>query len=113
MRALCAAVLSLQAIVLGLTTPVMIAVAGVDTRFALAAGLGLAVLALVVAGSLRRPWAYWLGHAVQVAAISLGFVLPVMFLLGAVFAALWVTALLLGRRVDEIKAGRGLPSSGS
>jgi hypothetical protein len=29
-----------------------------------------------------------------------------MFVLGAIFAALWVTALVLGRKVDEAKAAR-------
>ena len=43
-RGMCAAVLSLEAITLGLTTPVMIKVADVDTTIALAVGLGLAVL---------------------------------------------------------------------
>ena len=42
-RGMCAAVLSLEAITLGLTTPVLIKIADVDTPVALAIGLGLAV----------------------------------------------------------------------
>ena len=30
----------------------------------------------------------------------MGFVIPIMFVLGAVFAALWVGALVLGGRID-------------
>ena len=106
MRSICAAVLALQAIVLGLSTPVMISVADVDPVPALIAGVGLAVLAVVAAGLLRYGWAYWLGHAVQVGAVALGFVIPVMFVLGIIFAALWIAALLIGRRVEEVKAAR-------
>ena len=42
-RGMCAAVLALEAVVLGLTTPVMIAVTKVDTATALWTGLGLCV----------------------------------------------------------------------
>jgi hypothetical protein len=103
-RGMCAAVLSLEAIVLGLTTPVMITVVGVATPVALAVGLGLAVLCLLVAGMLRSEWAYGLGWLIQVAAIGLGFVIGMMFFLGAVFAMLWATAYLLGRKIERERA---------
>jgi hypothetical protein len=98
---MCAAVLSLEAVVLGLTTPVLISVADVDTGIALAVGLGLALLCLVTAGLLRHEWAYGLGWLVQVGAIGLGFVIGLMFFLGGVFAALWATAYLLGRKIER------------
>jgi hypothetical protein len=97
-------VLSLEAIVLGLTTPVLITIADVRVPVALAVGLGLAVLCLLVAGLLRAEWAYLLGWLVQVAAIGLGFVIGAMFFLGAVFAVLWATAYLLGRKIERERA---------
>ena len=103
-RGLCAAVLSLEAIALGLTTPVMITISDVSVGTAVAVGLGLAVACLLLAGMLRAEWAYLAGYAVQIAAIALGFVVPVMFGLGAVFAALWVGADLLGRRIERERA---------
>ena len=103
-RGMCAAVLSLEAIALGLTTPVMITLSDVATGTALAVGLGLAVVCLLLAGMLRAEWAYLAGYAVQVAAIGLGFVLPVMFGLGAIFAALWAGADLLGRKIERERA---------
>ena len=106
MRAMCAAVLGFEAIVLGLSAPVMIAVADVGRAPALAGALGLAGLALLAAGLLRHAWGYWLGHLVQAGALGLGFVVPVMFALGAIFAVLWVAAIALGRRVEEAKAAR-------
>ena len=103
-RGMCAAVLCLEAITLGLTTPVMITIAGVSVGTALVVGLGLAVLCLLLAGMLRAPWAYALGYAVQVAAVGLGFVIPMMFLLGAIFALLWTAADFLGRKIEREKA---------
>lgn len=106
MRAMCSAMLFLEAIVLGLATPVMVSVEDVDTGAALGFGIGLALLALVTAGLLGRPWGYYVGHAVQVCAIGLGLLVPVMFFIGAMFAALWITAFLLGRRIEADKAAR-------
>ncbi len=103
-RSLCATVLLVEAITLGLTTPVMITLADVPRGTALGIGLGLAVGCLVVAGLLRAEWAYWLGHAVQVAAIGLGFVVPLMFVLGPIFALLWGTAYAVGRKIERERA---------
>ena len=103
-RGMCAAILSLEAITLGLTTPVMVTVADVPLGTALAVGLGLMVACLLLAGLLRWEWAYWAGWAVQAAAIGLGFVVPFMFFLGVVFAALWAAANVLGRRIERERA---------
>jgi uncharacterized membrane protein len=103
-RGMAAAVLSLEAVTLGLTTPVMITIADVDTSLALSVGLGLAVVCLLLAGMLRAEWAYLAGYGVQVAAVALGFVVPVMFVLGAIFATLWTAADLLGRKIERERA---------
>ena len=103
-RRLCAAILLLEAIAFGLSTPVLVSVAGVGTATALWVGLGLTVACLLVSGLLRYPWAYWLGWAVQVAALAVGFVVATMFFLGAVFLALWATAYFLGRKIEVERA---------
>jgi undecaprenyl pyrophosphate phosphatase UppP len=101
---MCAAILSLEAVVLGLTTPVMINLADVPWRTALWVGLGLCVACLVLAGLLRSEVAYAAGWAIQVAAIGLGFVVPMMFVLGAIFALLWGSAYFLGRKIERERA---------
>lgn len=103
-RGMCAAVLSLEAITLGLTTPVMISVAGVDTSTALWVGLGLTAACLLLAGMLRAEWAYGAGWVIQGAAIGLGFVIPLMFVLGAIFALLWGSAYFLGLKIERERA---------
>jgi hypothetical protein len=103
-RGMCAAILSLEAIALGLTTPVMINLVGVPWRTAFAVGLGLCLACLVLAGLLRWEAAYAAGWLIQVAAIALGFVIPMMFVLGAVFALLWGAAYFLGRKIERERA---------
>jgi hypothetical protein len=103
-RRLCSAILFLEAIVLGLTTPVLISVESVSTATALWVGLGLMVGCLVVAGLLRTAFAYWLGWVLQVAAVSLGVVLHTMYFLGAIFLALWATAYFLGAKIERERA---------
>ena len=113
-RSMCAAMLTLQAVVLFLTTPVMISVSDVGVPTALAVGLGLTVACLVAAGTLRGPWGYRLGWAIQVASLVLGLVVPIMFVIGAIFAGLWGAAFVLGRRIDVEKAERaGLEEQGA
>lgn len=103
-RAMCAAILVLQAVVLGLTTPVLISVVEVDTVLALVVGLGLAVLCVVTAGLLRKEWAYGVGWAIQVVSIALGFLIPAMFALGVIFGSLWAGAVVLGNRIAADRA---------
>jgi hypothetical protein len=101
---MCAAMLTLEAIILGLAVPVMISVEDVSKPLALTAGLGLALLCIVTAGALRRPQAYLVGHIIQLGAIALGFLVTIMFFVGAMFAALWFGAFFLGRRIEDDKA---------
>lgn len=107
-RSLCAAMLCLQAVVLGLTTPVLISVAEVPVSISLTIGLGLTAACLLAAGMLRHRWAYGLGWAIQVAAIALGPVIVMMFALGAIFAALWAGAYFVGAKIDQEKAERAV-----
>lgn len=103
-RRLCAAILSLEAIVLGLSTPVLISVESVDTAKALWIGLGLTVACLLIAGMLRFSWAFHLGWALQLAAIALGVLVTPMYALGVIFLVLWYTAFRLGGTIDRDRA---------
>jgi hypothetical protein len=103
-RMMCATILGLQCIVLGLSTPVLITVEDVSTPTALILGLGLSAAALLIAGLLRFEWAYYLGFALQVATLALGIIAPVMILLAVIFGALWTTAYFLGKKIEADRA---------
>jgi hypothetical protein len=103
MRSLASIVLAFESLVIALATPVMISIADVRPAVALPVCLGLAVLALVATALLRSQVGYILGWVVQVGAVGLGFVVPVMFVLGLAFASFWVAAIVLGRRIEAAK----------
>lgn len=105
-RRLCAAILFLQAIVLGLTTPVLISVKDVSVPWSLTIGLGLLVACLLAAGLLRFPWAYWIGWAIQACSLALGLLITPMVVLGLVFLTLWATAYFLGTKIEREVAER-------
>ena len=105
-RSMCAAMLALQAVVLFLSGVVLIGISDLGAGTALGIGFGLAAACVVTAGLLRRPWAYYLGWAIQVVSLALGFVVTMMFLLGVIFTALWAGAFFLGARIDRERAER-------
>ena len=70
----------------------------------LAGGVGgaLAVCAVLIGGVVGRPrmaWALLAGTVLQLLVIAAGVVVPAMYILGIIFAALWVTGIWLARRV--------------
>lgn len=68
------------------------------------AGISLIVVLAVTVRLLSRPWGVWIGHALQLLLIALGFLLPTMFFVGALFAGLWVYCVITGRRLDRRNA---------
>jgi hypothetical protein len=66
-------------------------------------GIAMA-LSVLLCGMVTRPGGVQLGWALQVLLIASGLVVPMMFFLGAVFAALWWASVHFGRKVDEAKA---------
>jgi len=61
----------------------------------------LAVLCILDAGLLRRPWGITAGWVLQLAALACALVVPAMLLVWLLFAGLWLTALVQGHRMDE------------
>lgn len=103
LRRMCAAMLVMQALIVALAVPVLINVADVDSTTALVLGLGIAVACTLTSGLLRHRWAYVIGHLLQIATLALGFFTPAMFGVGGLFALLWVSAYVLGRRIEDDK----------
>ncbi|MDA8439863.1 MAG: DUF4233 domain-containing protein [Propionibacterium sp.] len=98
-------VLSLQllfdVVVFGLAYPGMVIVSNVGALPAGLAAGGAAVLAIASAATLRRPTGWPLAWATQLSGILLGLLTPMMYLVGAIFALIWVMSFVLGRRIDR------------
>lgn len=99
MRVVLLTVLIFEVVVFGLAVPVMILVSGVSPAVAALTGGGLALLALIAAALLRRPAGYLVGWAVQPLGILLGLLTGAMFVVGTMFAGLWVLSFILGRQL--------------
>jgi hypothetical protein len=61
-------------------------------------------LAVLLCAVVTRPGGIAMGWALQIALIASGFIVPSMFFLGAIFAALWWASVHYGRKIDEAKA---------
>jgi hypothetical protein len=105
MKVLGSVVLGVEAIIVMLATLVAANGGGVSNpAVAYIVGLLLMLAMLLAIGTLRRPWGVWVGWILQAAMLGFGFVVPVMWIIGVIFAALWFLAVRNGRRVDELRA---------
>ncbi|ARH91220.1 MULTISPECIES: DUF4233 domain-containing protein [Streptomyces] len=104
MRMLCASTLIGEFFVIGFAGLVAMQLTDLSTvTIWTVSGIAM-LLSIVLCGMLTRPGGVQLGWALQIALIASGFVLPTMFFLGAVFAALWWASVHYGRKVDAAKA---------
>ena len=104
MRIICTVVLVFEVLVLGLAIPVAINLEGIDAVTAGSLWGGLAAAALVLAGLQKYAWAHYAGWALQVVFLFSSFWVSGMPLVAGGFASLWVTGVIMGRRVDETRA---------
>ena len=95
---------SVLTLVLGLAIPVAISVGHTDGRLAGIAGGTLVVLAILMAGVIRRPGGMAIATGFQVLVLASGFIVPTMFFLGALFIGLWGYAIWLGRNVEGVQS---------
>ena len=101
MRVVLMTVLIFEVVAFGPAIPVMIFISDVPAAAAAGFGGGTALLAVVAAGLLRNQVGYVLGWLTQFAGLALGLLTPTMFIVGTLFAAVWVLAFALGKRLDS------------
>ncbi len=76
-------------------------------------GTGLAVLCILAAGMMRRPYGVTLGWLIQVATFLCAFVLSAMLFVGIIFSVLWVVCLWQGVKIDATDAARAAEAGSS
>ncbi|MGL5929888.1 MAG: DUF4233 domain-containing protein [Dermatophilaceae bacterium] len=114
---LLALVLLGQAVILSFFALVARAVAIADDRpddgaRLLWLGLGLALLAVVAAGLMRRSFGITVGWLMQLLTWACALLVPAMAGVAVVFTGLWVLMLIQGGRVDRIVADREAAAPG-
>jgi hypothetical protein len=101
MRILGAAVLAFEAFVMGFAL-----LLAKDNHGSLAITLGIILMIALIlnSGIMKRKVGWIMGSIFQLCLIGYGFVVSAMFFMGAVFAALWVAAIVVGRKGEAIRA---------
>lgn len=99
LRGVFAALLVLEAIVVGLALLVLPKFGTGATPLGVALIAGVAVAMIVASGLQRRPWGLGLALALQVAVVACGLLVPALGVMGLVFAAVWGGVLLMRRDV--------------
>lgn len=110
MRVLGSTMLSLQAIVLLLALPVAITVNGADPALATWLFVSTAIACFIAVGVVTKPAGQWLGWIVQAATIGLGFLVPWLFALAAIFVALWWASVHFAAKIEQLNVARGVNS---
>jgi hypothetical protein len=103
MKRLCDTVLIFEAIVIVLSVPVAVHIDHLAPHAGWLTGGIAAIAAVVLAGLARRllPVTLVGGSLLQVFVIASGAIVPAMFFLGGIFAALWGVGIWLGYRVEH------------
>lgn len=96
-----ASVVGFEVIVIGLAIPGMILVSDVATPTATVVGVVGMVLSAVATVLVARRDSYLVGWLTQLYAVAMGLATPMMYLVGAIFAVIWVASFVLGRRLES------------
>lgn len=93
-------VLGLEAALLFFVTITAFGLKAVPPAVAFGGGGGLLVLFLLAAWLMKYRWGVWFGWLLQAVLIALGFLMPLMFFIGAGFVAIWIYCFVTARRLD-------------
>ena len=97
-------VLGFELIVVGLAALTIFGLRALPPVLALGGGAAVCLLMLATIGLMMKyKWAFILGWAVQAIIVLSGFAVTMLFLIGAIFAAIWTFAMTTGAKLDSQK----------
>jgi len=94
-------VLLLEAILLFFVTLVLFGLKTVSPALAFGGGAAFVVVILITIALMRWPIGIAIGFAIQAGLVALGLLNPVMYVVGAGFAAFWIWCFVRGRQIDR------------
>lgn len=107
MRTLCSSTLIAEAMLIGFAGLVAMRLSDLSAGTVWAVSGAAMVLCVLLCGFVTRRGGVEAGWVLQIALVASGFVVPMMFALGLVFAGLWWAAVHYGRRIDALRAEHG------
>jgi len=96
-------VLLLEAILLFFVTLVLFGLKTLPPAVAFGGGAAFVVVILITISLMRWPVGFALGWLIQAGLIALGLLNPVMYVIGAGFAAFWIWCFVRGRKIDRAR----------
>jgi hypothetical protein len=102
-RSLASIVLGFEVIVVFLAALVFFGLKALPAAVALGGGAILCLAMVATIALLRFRWAYAVGWVIQAIVVASGIFNPVMFFVGAMFAAMWTYCMISGTRIDSQK----------
>jgi hypothetical protein len=95
--------LALEAVLIFFATMTVFGLKVLPPIAAFVGGAVFVVLLVVAARVVRYRWGIWFGWVLQLALLATGFVMPALFVVGALFVGLWVYCLAKGTQLDARK----------
>lgn len=96
--------LGFEFVVVFLGALVIFGLKAVAAPVALGGGAALVVAMLATIPLLRYRWGFWIGWLLQLIVLAAGFLVGMMFVVGAIFTALWTYCMITGARLDRVGA---------
>jgi hypothetical protein len=96
-----ASVLVMEAFTMGFA--LLIAMNSSDSWKLILGGV-LAIFLLLTPGLLKRKSGWLVGSLLQIPLVGYGLVVPAMYVLGGIFALLWIAAIIVGRAGEAARA---------
>lgn len=96
--------LGLEAALVFFMTMAVVGLRVLPAIVALGAGAALMAILIVATQLLRHRWGVWLGWALQLVVLATGAVVPLMYVVGGGFVAIWIYCFITGTRLDRRNA---------
>ncbi len=105
-------VLALEAVLVFFVALTVFGLHALPPLAAFGGGVALVLLLALATRIVRYAWGVWVGWALQVVLIASGILLPVLYIVAAVFVAMWIFCFVRARQIDRANSSHPAPTEG-
>jgi hypothetical protein len=97
-------VLVLESMLVFFVTLTVYGLKALEPAVAFGGGAALLLVLLATTQVLRFSWGMWIGWVLQALLLATGLILPALYIVAALFVAMWVYCFIRGQQIDRQKA---------
>jgi hypothetical protein len=97
-------VLVLESMLVFFVTLTVYGLKALEPAVAFGGGAVLVLALMATTQVLRFSWGIWIGWALQAVLLATGLILPALYIVAALFVAMWVYCFIRGQQIDRQKA---------